>query len=175
MWSNLVNHCPVPCCCLHRRSLSVLEPGCPTQVILCIVFLEHWDLPHYKTVPRHSPQFPATFLNTKCLTLCIVFAFSHDEFGKHPYLIFRKMWYYKNPHWFIKCFIFYGLQVKLGYNRTWIESVMQDIVHYLIWYCLFTFFSARQLYSIYAWLFILIKFTVYNIWILFVLIIYFPD
>jgi hypothetical protein len=52
---------------------------------------------------------------------------------------------------------------------------MQDIVHYLIWYCLFTFFSARQLYSIYAWLFILIKFTVYNIWILFVLIIYFPD
>jgi len=52
---------------------------------------------------------------------------------------------YKNPCWFIKCFIFCGPRVKLGYNRTWTESVMHNIVQYLIGYCLFAFFSARQL------------------------------
>jgi hypothetical protein len=30
--------------------------------------------------------------------LCIVFAFSKDEFGKHPYLIFRKMYLITRIH-----------------------------------------------------------------------------
>ena len=145
LWSNLVSHS-----CFMLLSPSPFSVGVTTwpshtsHTLHCVPWALR--LASIEDGPMSQPSVSSKVPKHKMFNLVHSFCFFPRWIWK-TFLsdIQENVFNYKNPCWFIKCFIFSGPRVKLGYNRTWTESVMQDIVQYLIWYCLVTFFSARQL------------------------------